>query len=71
MQPLRSGVMLHEKLAHSDLLKVDYAELVDPETLTTLEESELPAKTLVAVAAWVGTTRLIDNCTLQIDKANA
>lgn len=63
--------MLHEKLAHSDLLKVDYAELVDPETLATLEESELPAKTLVAVAAWVGTTRLIDNCTLQIDKANA
>lgn len=60
---------LHEKLTHSDLLRVDYAELVDPDSLSTLEQDELPAETLVAVAAWIGTTRLIDNCTLRIDGA--
>ncbi|WP_047498193.1 pantoate--beta-alanine ligase [Terriglobus sp. TAA 43] len=60
---------LQRELAHSDLLKVDYAELVDPLTLETLEAVELPTETLVAVAAWIGSTRLIDNCTLRIDGA--
>lgn len=62
---------LREELAHSELLKVDYAELVNPDTLETLQEDILPAETLVAVAAWIGTTRLIDNCTLRIDGAIA
>ncbi|SDE92340.1 pantoate--beta-alanine ligase [Terriglobus roseus] len=61
---------LRETLAHSSLLKVDYADLVDPETLAAVEEDKLPAETLVAVAGWIGTTRLIDNCTLRIDGAN-
>lgn len=60
---------LRRELAQSALLKVDYAELVDPVTLETLEADELPIETLVAVAAWVGQTRLIDNCTLRIDGA--
>lgn len=62
--------VLRRELAHSGLLKVDYAELVDPRTLETLEENTLPAATLVAVAAWIGTTRLIDNCTLRINEAS-
>jgi pantoate--beta-alanine ligase len=40
-------------------LRVDYAEIVDPDTLLPVE-STCP-RALVAVAAWVGTTRLIDN----------
>lgn len=61
---------LRNGLTHSDLLKVDYAELVDPHTLESLEDDKLPAETLVAVAAWIGTTRLIDNCTLHLDEAS-
>jgi len=39
-------------------VRLDYAELVDPRTL---EPVEGPGPALLAVAAWVGTTRLIDN----------
>jgi pantoate--beta-alanine ligase len=40
-------------------LRLDYAEVVDAESL--LPVSEVRAGDLVAVAAWVGRTRLIDN----------
>jgi len=39
-------------------VRLDYAELVDPRTL---EPVEGPGPALLAVAAWVGTIRLIDN----------
>lgn len=52
--------MLRQDLTRHDSLRVDYADLVDPETLESIEE--LLPETLVAVAAWVGETRLIDNC---------
>jgi len=42
--------------------KLDYLEIVDPDTLEPL--SDLSRGALVAVAAWVGTTRLIDNLVL-------
>ncbi len=42
--------------------KLDYFAVVDPDTLEPVE-NVLPG-TLVAVAAWVGTTRLIDNLVL-------
>ncbi len=41
------------------LVKVDYVEVVDPETLEAVRE--ITAKTLIAIAARVGKTRLIDN----------
>jgi len=45
--------------------RVDYVEVCDPETLEPLE---FPAeRALVAVAAWIGTTRLIDNTVLGED----
>ncbi|MGH8887460.1 MAG: pantoate--beta-alanine ligase [Egibacteraceae bacterium] len=45
-------------------LRLDYAEVVDPETLEPLEGvGDGPAQALVA--AYVGTTRLIDNCRLE------
>lgn len=43
-------------------LRLDYAEVVDPDTLLPLHTTRLGA--LIAVAAWVGTTRLIDNLLL-------
>jgi len=39
--------------------KLDYLEIVDPNTLEPVEDISKGA--LVAVAAWIGTTRLIDN----------
>ena len=42
--------------------RLDYFEIVDPDTLEPLEV--VTRRALVAVAAWVGTTRLIDNIVL-------
>lgn len=39
--------------------KLDYLEIVDPATLVAV--TDLSRGALVAIAAWVGTTRLIDN----------
>ena len=44
------------------LLRIDYVERVDAESLTPVEKLDLPA--LLAVAAYLGDTRLIDNCVL-------
>jgi len=49
-------------IAAEPLAKLDYYELVNWDTLEPLREAR--AGTLVAVAAWVGNTRLIDNCVL-------
>jgi pantoate--beta-alanine ligase len=43
--------------------RLDYLEIVDPETLDSLPI--ITGKALVAIAAYVGTTRLIDNEILQ------
>jgi pantoate--beta-alanine ligase len=43
-------------------IRLDYAEVVDPDTLLQLDDTR--NSTLLAVAAWVGTTRLIDNLLL-------
>ena len=42
--------------------RVDYVEIRDPETLEARDR--VGAGALLAVAAHVGTTRLIDNCVL-------
>ena len=47
-------------------LRIDYAELCDPETLESV--SEVRGPTLLALAAFVGQTRLIDNRLLLVDK---
>jgi pantoate--beta-alanine ligase len=54
---------LHRHLSEAPGLRVDYAELVDPNTL--LPVNAIEHETLAAVAAWVGSTRLIDNVLLQ------
>lgn len=49
-------------IAEEPSVRIDYSEIVDPHTLDPLEEVRGPA--LVAVAAFAGTTRLIDNVVL-------
>ncbi len=46
--------------------KVDYARLCDPETIEDVDRIEGP--TLLALAVWVGKTRLIDNRVLSVAK---
>ena len=49
-------------IAQGPSVRLDYYEIVDPETLLSSEAVHSPA--LVAVAAFVGSTRLIDNVVL-------
>jgi pantoate--beta-alanine ligase len=51
-----------EVIAAEPAAKLDYFAVVDRDTLVTVNTAT--AGTLVAVAAWVGTTRLIDNAVL-------
>jgi pantoate--beta-alanine ligase len=56
-----------EEIARAGL-RLDYCEIVDPETLDPLNpQNDLAKRALVAVAAYVGSTRLIDNCFLEED----
>lgn len=50
--------------AQEPQVRLDYFEIVDPDTLDPVEQ--ITTKTLVAVAAYVGPTRLIDNLLLGI-----
>lgn len=50
------------KFSHEPAVRLDYFEIVDPDTLDPVTDTSTPA--LVAVAAYVGTTRLIDNILL-------
>lgn len=43
----------------SEILKLEYFEVVDPITMQPVERIELPVR--IAAALWVGSTRLIDN----------
>jgi pantoate--beta-alanine ligase len=52
-----------EVIAREPEVRLDYFEIVDPGTLDPVER--VSQKTLVAVAAFVGTTRLIDNVVLE------
>jgi pantoate--beta-alanine ligase len=52
-----------QTMAEEPAVRLDYFEIVDPETLDSLDEVDQPV--LVAVAAFVGPTRLIDNIVLK------
>ncbi len=65
----RDVSVLRKAMAESFALpevSIEYIEIVDPETLQ--EQSEIQDRSLVAVAARVGATRLIDN--IEIDLSN-
>ena len=51
-----------EEIAGEESVRLDYLEIVDPDSLDSLESAAQGA--LVAVAAFVGATRLIDNILL-------
>lgn len=63
----RNGATLvtvgHEAFAKEPQVRLDYFAVVDPESLEAVEM--VKGKALVAVAAYVGTTRLIDNLVLR------
>jgi pantoate--beta-alanine ligase len=52
-----------EVFAQQPAVRLDYFSVVDPESLEPVEQ--IRQETLVAVAAYVGTTRLIDNLVLK------
>ena len=58
----RLAAAAKQVLAQEPQVRLDYFEIVDPEALEPLDEISRPA--LVAVAAYVGSTRLIDNVVL-------
>ena len=49
-------------------MRLDYAEVVDAATLEPVERDRTPTRWL-RVAAFVGTTRLIDNVTIDVPPA--
>ena len=57
-------------LATDPSLRVDYAAIVDPATLLPI--ADISRGALIAVAAWVGSTRLIDNILIEnVSSSNA
>lgn len=54
-----------EVVAHEPHAKLDYAEVVDPDTFEPLQQLRPPA--VLAIAARVGPARLIDNFPLRVD----
>ena len=59
-ESLRSAML--DVFAEDPETRLDYAAIVDPDTLLPLTDTRSGA--LLALAAWVGTTRLIDNTLL-------
>ena len=56
----------HAVLAQEPGLQLDYLALVDPVTLEPLSALEYENPALLAVAGWIGATRLIDNTLLHV-----
>jgi pantoate--beta-alanine ligase len=54
---------LFEEAGEAAEVRLDYAAVVDPDTLEPQDRVEGTARALVA--AWIGRTRLIDNCELK------
>lgn len=63
-----AGVILAEvtrNLTRHPGNRIDYAQIVDSETLVELET--INPRGILALAVWVGRTRLIDNCLLEVE----
>jgi pantoate--beta-alanine ligase len=57
--------ILRETIESEELVRMDYAEVTDANTLVPLDDLEAGRRAVALVAARVGTTRLIDNAMLQ------
>lgn len=55
--------LVKQELAATKAIKLQYVELVEPQTLEPIEKIEKSG--LLAIAAYIGSTRLIDNILLQ------
>lgn len=63
--PAAALAAAHARIAAQPLVKLDYLVIVHPQTfLAVPEDHRGPARMLVA--AWVGTTRLIDNVSIRV-----
>lgn len=56
--------ILRQTVESEDGVRLDYAEVVDSRTLESLDRIEAGREAVALLAAWVGTTRLIDNAIL-------
>jgi pantoate--beta-alanine ligase len=63
-QPQRLEATLREAIAAEPLARIDYAAVCDPHTLQRVEH--LSGSVLVALAVFIGATRLIDNALLDV-----
>ncbi|MFO0923319.1 MAG: pantoate--beta-alanine ligase [Pirellulales bacterium] len=57
--------IMEEELRRSQIQTIDYARVVDPDSLQTLEQ--VTDRAVALIAARVGTTRLIDNLDLEVN----
>lgn len=55
--------LIREELSRAGIVRIDYVALADPETLAAKQTIDGP--TVALIAAFVGGTRLIDNCLLR------
>jgi len=58
--------VVQDVIENTPLTKIDYVKLCNPDTLEYIEDGELKGKTLLALAVFVGGTRLIDNAILEV-----
>lgn len=56
--------MINEKLSSETLAKIDYIEIVDSLSLEPVQS--ISSSILVAIAVYIGRTRLIDNFTFKV-----
>lgn len=55
-----------EVIEQTPLTRIDYVKLCDLDTLEYIEAGEINKSALLALAVFVGNTRLIDNCVLEV-----
>ena len=65
LRALRSGIRLR---LSKNLDRIDYIEVMQPDNLKSVKR--ILGKLLVAVAGWVGKTRLIDNVIIHVPKSH-
>jgi pantoate--beta-alanine ligase len=65
-QGARLAAALREYIGAEPLARLDYVEVCDPETLQPIEK--LVGTVLVALAVFIGATRLIDNTLLRVER---
>jgi pantoate--beta-alanine ligase len=63
-QGARLAATLRDCIAKDPLARIDYVAVCDPDTLREVEQ--LSGTVLVALAVYIGKTRLIDNTVLKV-----